>query len=92
MSTLLAASVTGLTVSAEEILGGSPWLRPRVACKLVSGGTLVPDHDAPFAGPLGSLGGRDQSCWRHIAATVRHGIPPTQVGFRRRGQSTFARF
>ena len=39
------------------------------------------DHDAPAAGPLGEPGGRGQSCWRHLTASVRDGVPPTQVGF-----------
>lgn len=51
---------------------------------------VAPDHGAPFAGSLGSLGGRDQSCWRPVAAIVRNGLPPTQVGSRPRRRSPLA--
>ena len=47
--------------SSVTILGGSPMLRPAGLQARIRWNLLAPYHGAPSAGPLGSLGGRDQS-------------------------------
>jgi hypothetical protein len=78
------ASVGSVGITCHDP-GRFPCAQADAACKLVSGEPGVPYHDASIARPLGSLGGRDQSCGRHLAAIVRDGNPSTQVRDRQEG-------
>ena len=64
-------------VVAYPILGG-PFDSDLVACKHLSGGTRRSRTMMPHSRGRWGLGGWDQSRWRHLAAIVRNGAPPTQ--------------